>query len=186
MSKLNLELECKPELSVSEFNALYAEVVKQAHNDLEVIKGLKNGESYNPKVGLNYWSKEDFQSDDLQNMDPDEMIEAINDFKEACKEHEDKNGYYVCQKSELSGEYEDEYAELDAFFLDCEWNVPIKEVTENMINNEFKHMTKFWLAPKDTANYNVNYVDCKLLTLFKEGKIDWNTLRTLVYSDCSI
>ena len=183
---LDITRTTKPELSVEEFNALYAEVTKQAHKDLEIVKSVKNGESYNTKVEIDYWNRKQAVSDDLQGLDMEDMIEAINEFKEECKQYEDNIGYYVQQKTELSGDYEDEYANLEAFFFEATWSEPIEEVTQEMIDGEFRDLVRFWLAPLGTERYDVSYVDCKLLTLFKEGKIDWNTLRTLVYSDCNL
>ena len=116
------------------------------------------------------------------------FIELIcaNEFKEEIKEFENLRGFCIENYEEIDGDYEDSYAEIRSIGYRASWIVPKEELSENSINSDFLEFVRNWLAPEGTAGYNVNYVDCKLLTLFKEGKIDWNTLRTLVYSNCSV
>jgi hypothetical protein len=186
MSKLNLEKVTKPELSVDEFNALFEGFKELANSELETIKSLKDGESFSTKLPLKYYKTETLESDCLMSESADGMIEMLLAFKKECEQYENKRGFYVEQRHDISGDYEGSYAELDAFYLQAEWEVPIEEVTENMINSEFRNHVMYWLAPEGIERYDIRSVDCKMLALFREGKIDWGTLRTLTYSDCDL
>ena len=60
-----------------------------------------------------------------------------------------------------------------------------KAELEARIKTKVKENVRIALKPKGYEGYTI-HVDCKLLTLFKDGSIDWKTLQKLVYTNCEL
>ena len=174
------------DLTPEEFGARYEAFKLLVASELETVKGLAEDEVHNPKTDIDFWERNYRISDCIYGCDMDDTIEYINNFKAEIAEYEHKRGFRVENKDEIEGDYEDSYAEIGYVGFEASWLEPKEEIGEGLINNEFREFAKAWLAPEGLSGWEINYIDCKLLTLFKDGKLDWNTLRTLVYSDCEV
>ena len=172
-------------LTVLEFNKLYTKHVANVKRELKKFKALeKAGEldmrKYKGTPGINFFERNEILSDDLNyNGGVDTAIEILIAFKEEYKEYENKISF---------GTDSDFYVDSDGYIehicYEAHWYNIIDEVPEQSINKSFKNKVADLLKPEN-VEYTIS-IDCKLLTLFKDGKISWDTLRTLVYSDCEI
>lgn len=61
-------------------------------------------------------------------------------------------------------------------------------LTKTVLNSNIKYKVRIWAESrlKPEGVLSTKPIDCKLLQLFKEGTIDFNTLQTLTYTDCKI
>ena len=105
-----------------------------------------------------------------------ETIEMLSDFLEEIKVHENKPAF-------------DAYMETDVdarAFGHAGWYEPFElseEAIEAKAKQKVKEFVNVQLCPPATYR---RYIDCKLLSLFMDGTIDWKALQKLVYSDCNI
>jgi len=173
-------------LTPEEFGAKYEAFKALVETELKTVQALAEDETFNSKTDIDFWNREEIYSDSIYDRDMDDVVEIINEFKGDCEKYENKRGFYIENRGELIGDYEDSDAEIDYIGYKASWLEPKTEISEVLINSEFRAFAKAWLAPEGLSSGEINHIDCKLLTLFKEGKIDWNTLRTLVYSDCAV
>ena len=172
-------------LTPTEFNKLYTNHTAQIKRDLKKFKkleaeGINEHAKFKSTTGVNFLKRESVRSDDLNyGGGVDSAIELLVGFKEECKAYENKINFNTDT---------DFYADSDGWIervcYEARWSVVIDEVAEQNINSSFKNKIANLLKP-EKASYTQG-IDCKLLTLFKDGKISWDTLRTLVYSDCEI
>ena len=138
--------------------------------------------TFNTKTGIDYFNKVTLESDSLLECDIDETIEIAQAFKEECAPFADKRGFYTCQRNLV-----DEY-DLEELYFQAEYNTVKESLKDTVINSAFRELVKAWVkpVPKGDEYIYTSNVDCKILTLFKDGKIDWKTVRVLTYSDCDL
>ena len=173
-------------LTPQEFNERYEAFRVFADEQLEVAKGLAEDEVHTSKIGIDLWDRKSLDSDCIYGQDMEDTIDTITNFQIEISEYRNRRGFRVENKDSIDGDYEDSYAEIGYVGYQASWLEPIEKISDGTLNSEFRELVKTWLAPEGLTGWKINAIDCKLLTLFKDGKIDWNTLRTLVYSDCDI
>jgi len=114
---------------------------------------------------------------------PDSMIEMLEEFKQEVAELPYHIGgtYDLCISAYG---YSDGAAEIDDNHFGYTYWTRDTEVKDFYINGKIREWINLNLKP-DSVQYS-RPVDCKLLTLFKEGAIDFDTLQKLVYTDCKL
>ncbi len=144
---------------------------------LEVENKLNN---YNDsKFFVSFFETISIESADIDCEDLESTLEILNNFKDTCAEYKDKKSFCVIQENLVYDNY------LDKLYYKASWEIVRDTISENYINTAFKSFVKEWLKPEGSNEYT-RAIDCKMLSLFKGGHIDWNTLRTLTYTDCEV
>ncbi len=173
----------KLDLTVEQFNKLYDDFTNETKQELEEIKNPKKSDKVFLENKDLIWETHCIKSNSLANLSMNEVIKSIKSFKKRIKKQKDKLFFEVTEEAETDSDYDgDTWIEFVGF--KATWLGPRDEVSEYFLNNKFKSHVNNWLKPNKEVYTRT--IDCKLLTLFKDGKIDWTTLRTLVYSDCKI
>lgn len=187
---MKLDESYKENLTVGEllkFQELFTEAVNSELKTLIEIE--KKGEfgkvAYHEKVNyVNYFEIKDDFSESLLNCGVEETLEIIEDFKSLYEPHKEKYQFFVDQIIEYESGMYDESQEVSEIFWRASWKEVKTEIPESGISYPFRKYVESWIKPEN-ASYKKT-IDCKLLALFKDGMIDWATLRKLVYSDCEL
>jgi hypothetical protein len=112
-------------------------------------------------------------------------IELLQNFLEDCPDKEKVINFSTWVDSDIEYDYNGDpfsicTAKVNWYELK-EWS---EESFQTHIKNQLRRELTARLQPAKVSYPKT--IDCKLLTLFKEGSIDWITLQKLVYSDCEI
>jgi hypothetical protein len=187
---MTLEKNFVETMTAEEFANKFEEFQKAAEADLKAIQTLEEGSNYEPKTeGVNFWNKKNYTSDPIADdygIEPEEVIKATQEFLVDVEEYKNKRGFNISQQVEYNYSTYDDGCEVENVYFEATWYEPINELDENSVNRAFLDYVSLWLAPEGTDSWGTVRPDCKILQLFKEGKVDWNTLRTLTYSNCNI
>jgi len=138
-------------------------------------------------IGVNLFEQKEMFSNDLYDDDVEETVIVLNEFMERYKDHEGKRTFRVEMDSNI---YVDEYScYLESICYKASWLEPtsfekIQERQLSVIKRNF--ISKLLIPHGDICSWDVRTPDCTLLELFKNGTIDWGTLRTLTYKDCEV
>ena len=169
-------------MTVQEFNNLYSNIEQRFNKELDEIK-------LNPKkfidIKMYDWafSKHSIDSEEIYNYnDSLDLIYMINEFLDECKSYEDELGFCI-ELIDLETEYETSL--IDGGHYQCKWKKMIDSVPEHIIKNSFISEVKNLLLPDDYKGF-IRTPECSILTLFKNGTIDWKTLQMITYKDCKI
>ncbi len=178
-------------MKLEQFNEMVASVEAEQRAIFNKAKELKNNgvtvlKEYE-KIGAmshGWWShkglviKVEVQCDTLKGMDIEDLIEELNELmkgyescdgiaKSAIKNEVDVGNEYISYIG-----YKYEYYELSEEKLESE----IMRLCREKIAEELK--------PIDVEKSVIP--DCKIVQLFRDGSIDWETLQKITYKNCQI
>ena len=120
----------------------------------------------------------------------DFLESVIKEYREIQKENKDKIWFKFTDNTRCNDEdYDDDYRIWYEYFtvksvndfeqiIETKTKQDIKDIMYNEVKKELWKKDDEWFYKSD--------IDCKLLWLFKEGTIDWEALKKLVYSDCEL
>jgi len=176
-------------MTQEQFKALLALELKKQQKALAEFKKLLKDQQYNPTLSdLGTYCKQESSSIGLrQDISTDDLQEQIKEFEAKIKPHKKKLHFHSGINITASG-YED-YAEVDEFELKATWCEPydkdalILEVrAKNICREELKKAVRT-KAGVPTAYFTV---DCKLVRLWLEEKIDFATLAEISTAQCKL
>ena len=147
------------------------------------LKNLKEESDLNDykddKFFISFFEAKSMQSDNFVFEDLEDTLEILQDFKSTSEVFKSKRGFSITQYSNVYDDF------LEEIYFTASW-VEVRDIlVDSHIESSFKDYVKNWLKPEGSAEYTRG-IDCKMLSLFKSGHIDWNTLRTLTYTDCDV
>lgn len=176
-------------MTQKDFKALVEAEVKKQQEALAEFKKLLKDPQYKPTMsdlGQNCKIESSYVGL-YQNISTDDLKEQIKDFEAEVKPYKKKLNFR--SGINLSATGSDHYAEIDEFSLKATWyepydkDSPILEVrAKNICREELKKAIRA-KAGVPTAYFNV---DCKLVGLWLDEKIDFDTLAEISTAQCKL
>jgi len=170
-------------MTLEEFDKLFKEIDNRVKKEYRIAKELwdKGDFSFNDK----FKTIEFIQSENIYEDSSEDCIKIIQDYKEKVKNFKGEIYSEEHIQSEIDTDY-DYGAEVISIYFETKIKVfrNATDITVDYTNKEFREIIRNLLKPEKETYAQI--IDCKLLTLFKEGAIDWSTLQKLVYSDCEL
>jgi len=170
-------------MTLEEFNKLFEKTDNRIKEEYKVAKELweKNDFSFNDK----FKTIEFIQSENIYENLSEDCIKVIQNYREEVKNFKGEIYSEEHIQSEIDTDY-DYGAEVISIYFETRIKVfrYATDITTDYTDKEFRDILKNLLKP-EKEHYAQN-IDCKLLTLFKEGTIDWSTLQKLVYTNCEL
>lgn len=178
-------------MDLQQFNIMLASVEAKQRAIFEKAKVLKergvtNLKEYEEIGALKIsWHKHEgvfkkieVKSNALEDIDIEEVIETLKEFQD---------GYKSCDgiaKSQIKNEQDvgDEHIHYIGYMYEY------YELSEEKLESEIMRLCRELIKEELKPN-GVQYVqtpDCKIVQLFRDGSIDWETLRRITYKDCNI
>ena len=178
-------------MDLQQFNTMLASVEAKQRAIFEKAKALKergvtNLKEYEEIGALKIsWHihegvvrKIEVKSDTLEYIDIEDVIETLKEFQ---------NGYKLCDgiaKSQIKNEQEvgSEYIHYIGYMYEY------YELSEERLESEIMRLCRE-LIKEELKPDGVQYAqtpDCKIVQLFRDGSIDWETLQRITYKDCEI
>ena len=124
-------------------------------------------------------------SENIHDIDHEDIIKHIADFREDVK----NLPYHIDGKESFAIKLDDDYRIVD-YQLEynyARFNTEARgaemDTEASGANATFKQQLKKLLKPEEYKGFP-RVIDCKLLKLYMDETIDWQTLQQLVYSDC--
>jgi hypothetical protein len=121
------------------------------------------------------------------NIDTDTLKESIKKLEEKTKPHKDKLKFR--SQVNLSADHYGDRAEIGEFSLKATWYEPLS-VDSPMLESRAKSICreelKKAIREKTGIKYSYFNLDCKLVGLWLEEKIDFDTLAELTTSGCKV
>ena len=151
---------------------------KMEHNKKLFETGETNIDLYNKGL-MREMTKSTHCIDDSLSIE--QTIKMLSEFLEEIKAHENKPDF----QSFIEDDYDDD-DKPNSVYGCANWyelTDPSDESIEKIAKEKVKTVIADKLCPPDTYR---RYIDCKLLSLFMDGTIDWEALQKLVHSDCNI
>ena len=176
-------------MTQKDFKALLALELKKQQEALAEFKKLLKDTQYKPTLSeLRAYCKQESSYVGLyQNISTDDLKEQIKEFEAQIKPHKKK--LHFCSGINITTTGYNDYAEVDEFELKATWyepydkDSPIFEVrAKNICQEELKKAIRT-KAGVPTAYFNV---DCKLVGLWLDNKIDFATLAEISTAQCKL
>lgn len=176
-------------MTPEQFKALLALEIKKQQEALAEFKKLLKDPQYKPTSAelSAYCKHEDSRFGLYQSISTDDLKEQIKEFEAQIKQHKKKLNFN--SGINLTAIGYDDNAEIDEFELKATWyepydkDSPIFEARAKAICREELKKAIRTKAAVPTAYFNV---DCKLVGLWLDNKIDFATLAEISTAQCKL
>lgn len=117
-----------------------------------------------------------------------EMLDEANLFLDSIKEYESYPNYWCSYEVDADSNYD--VGSIRYNRIRVQWYEPteLKKFEEYNLHakKRAKAIVNQTLRPSNYKAPGFREIDCKFMTLWVEGKIDFDTLQQIVYSDCQL
>jgi predicted S18 family serine protease len=176
-------------MTQQDFKELLASELKLQQKTLMNFKKLMKNPEYTPEfsdITMNC-TLQTIEIELYIGIDTDTLKESIKELEEKTKPHK-KKLKFRSQVNLSAYEYRD-HAEIDEFSLKATWYEPLSidsQILEIKAKNICREELKKAIGEKTGIKYSYFNLDCKLVELWLEEKIDFDTLAELTTSGCKI
>ncbi len=160
---------------------IYNKALEMSENNIyDIEEYVKIG-----AVGKSYWGKyrgllESISVDSLSldNRDIRTTIDGLKEFEKEWGELQEIG------KSEIRANFE----EVNFSIVECHYSYTYYRINPNSLESEQKASCRAMVSAllKPEKEKKEQQPDCKMMELFKEGIIDWETLQEITYKNCDV
>ena len=166
---------------LTEINKEAAEVIKKAKADKTTYKVL-----YTDRY--KFFNVKTLSVEFDNNSSIEDVIESVREFEDEIKNHKCKLDFQYGFEAEGCGYAEDTSVEFAG--MKAQWYEP-REKDCNQFEAAAQTSTRAWISNEIKKHRNITgtqsfSADCKIVELFKAGKIDFDTLCDITLTNCKL
>lgn len=179
----------KPEDIEKQYKKFLSEINKEAAEAQKAAAKNNSATSLAYNDQYRFFEQKEYIEEFSLGGSPTSIIEMIKIFEEEVAQHKNKLDFRTGFDGNGCG-YEDDDS-LEWAGMKATWKEPRAKNNDRFLAMA-KERTKSWVAQKIKEHKNITdnrvgiYIDCKILELFKNGSIDFETLCTITLSNCKL
>lgn len=172
----------------------YEEIKEELTTQLETMDSMFKSWNLNKsdysEINWNLLKSNKYQSEEIWDCYQD-IRTIISEYDDYVKENLEWKVIWLYHSSECSVSGDDSYGFDVTHYLYAGWVEIKEELTEQDINSILREWIREQVASRAEVLWLENSgryisVDCKLVNLFRDGTIDFDTLVKLVYKNCNL
>lgn len=177
----------KPTDITKKYEEIKEELTTQLETMDSMFKTWNLNESDYREINWDFLERKKYQSENM--WDCYDIRTIISEYDDYVKENLEWKVIWFYESTECNSSWDD-YGDCDVEqYLYAGWVEIKEELTERDINNVLRDWIREQVGLRAKALWLENYgrytsVDCKLLNLFRDETIDFDTLVKLVYKNC--